>query len=109
MTTREDLEAMPIDELHDRTMKVARHRVDVGFLWDLVKALPVAEEVAGDDQRSKVDIMRPLALLNDLVRDTDEGALGEALRPMYIEYLEEHDHDLELDDDPGGEQEHSDG
>jgi hypothetical protein len=90
MTTHEDLEAMPIGELHDRTMKVALHRVDVGFLWDLVKALPVAEEVAGDDQRSKVDIMRPLALLNDLVRDTDEGALGEALRPMYIEYLEEH-------------------
>ena len=76
MTTREALEAMPIEELHDRTMKVARHRLDVGFLWDLVKALPVAEEVAGDDQRSKVDIMRPLALLNDLVRDTDEGAVG---------------------------------
>ena len=99
MTTREALEAMPIDQLHDRTMKVARHRLDVGFLWDLVKALPVAEEVAGDDQRSKVDIMRPLALLNDLVRDTDEGALGEALRPMYVDYLLEHDADWDGSDD----------
>ena len=99
MTTREALEALPIDQLHDRTMKVARHRLDVGFLWDLVKALPVAEEVAGDDQRSKVDIMRPLALLNDLVRDTDEGALGEALRPMYVDYLLEHDVDGDGSDD----------
>ena len=67
-------------------MKAARHRLDVGFLWDLVKALPVAEEVVGDDERSKIDIMRPLALLNDLVRDADEGALGEALRPIYVDY-----------------------
>ena len=86
MTTREELEAMPIDQLHDRTMKVARHRLDVGFLWDLVKALPVAEEVVGDDQRSKVDIARPLALINDFF-DAGEGELGEALRPMYVDYL----------------------
>ena len=62
----------------------------------------MAEEVAGDDQRSKMDIMRPLALLNDLVRDTDEGDLGEALRPMYVDYLLEHDADW---DDPTTERE----
>jgi len=43
--------------------------------------------------------MRPLALLNDLVRDTDEGALGEALRPMYVDYLLEHDADWDGSDD----------
>ena len=53
------------------------------------KALPVAEEVIGDDERSKVDIARPLALINDFF-DAGEGALGEALRPMYVDYLEEH-------------------
>jgi hypothetical protein len=87
MTTREELEALPIKELHDRALETARKHVDVGFLWEVVKALPVAEEAIGDDQRSKVDIMRPLALINDFLYDTDSGALGEALRPMYVDYL----------------------
>jgi hypothetical protein len=87
MATRDDLEALPIKDLHDRAIATARKHLDVGFLWDLVKALPVAEEAIGDDQRSKVDIMRPLALINDFLYDTDSGQLGEALRPMYVEYL----------------------
>ncbi|MEA2555504.1 MAG: hypothetical protein QOI60_835 [Actinomycetota bacterium] len=90
MTTRAELEALSTRELHDRAIEIARHRTDVGFLWDLVKALPVAEEVIGDDSRSKVDIMRPLALINDFF-DAGEGALGEALRPLYLDYLEQHD------------------
>jgi hypothetical protein len=87
MSTRDELEALPIKDLHDRAMETARKHLDVGFLWDVVKALPVAEEAIGDDQRSKVDIMRPLALINDFLYDTDSGQLGEALRPMYVEYL----------------------
>jgi hypothetical protein len=89
MVTREELEAMPIKELHDRAMETARKHVDVGFLWEVVKALPVAEEVIGDDQRSKVDILRPLALINDVLYDSDSGAVGEALRPLYVDYLVE--------------------
>jgi hypothetical protein len=89
MVTREELEAMPIKELHDRAMETARKHVDVGFLWEVVKALPVAEEAIGDDQRSKVDILRPLALINDLLYDSDSGAVGEALRPLYVDYLVE--------------------
>jgi hypothetical protein len=87
MDPRAELEALPIKDLHDRAIETARKHLDVGFLWDLVKALPVAEEAIGDDQRSKVDIMRPLALINDFLYDTDSGQLGEALRPMYVEYL----------------------
>jgi hypothetical protein len=87
METREELEALPIKDLHDRAMETARKHVDVAFLWDVVKALPVAEEAIGDDQRSKVDIVRPLALINDFLYDTDSGALGEALRPLYVDYL----------------------
>ena len=73
MTTREELEALPTKELYDRTIGTAKRRLDVGFFWDLLKALPVAEEVIGDDQRSKTDIHRPLALLNDLLYDADSG------------------------------------
>ena len=87
MATREELEALPIKALHDRAMEAARKHLDVGFLWDVVKALPVAEEAIGDDQRSKVDIVRPLALINDFLYDADSGELGEALRPMYVDYL----------------------
>ena len=100
MLTRAELDAMPIKELHDLAMETARKHVDVGFLWEIVKALPVlqceacseyalpvAEEVTGDDQRSKVDIVRPLALINDFLYDSDSGAVGEALRPLYVDYL----------------------
>ena len=90
MTTRDDLEALSTKELYDRAIGVAKRRLDVGFFWELLKALPVAEEVIGDDERSKTDIRRPLALLNDLLYDADSGPLGEALRPMYIDYLLEH-------------------
>jgi hypothetical protein len=89
MSVRDDLERMSTKELHDRATAVAKHRLDVGFLWDLVKALPVAEELAGDDERSKIDVVRPLALINDLYA-ADEGPVGEALRPLYIDYLERH-------------------
>lgn len=90
MTTREDLEQLSTKELHDRAIDRAKHHLDVGFLWDLVKALPVAEEIVGDDDRSKIDIARPLALINDFLYDSGEGELGEALRPLYLDYLEGH-------------------
>ncbi len=89
MTTREELEQLPTKELYDRAVERAKRHVDVGFLWDLVKALPVAEELVGDDERSKIDIARPLALINDLY-DAGEGELGEALRPLFLDYLAEH-------------------
>lgn len=89
MPTRDELEALSTKELHDSAIDSARRHNDVAFLWRLVKALPVAEEVAGDDQRAKADILRPLALINDFLYSSGEGALGEALRPMYVEYLME--------------------
>jgi hypothetical protein len=87
MPTREELEALSTKELHDRAIDVAKHHTDVAFLWRLVKALPVAEEVTGDDDRAKTDILRPIALINDFLYDSGEGALGEAMRPMYVDYL----------------------
>ena len=89
MPTRTELERLSTKDLHDRAMQLARDRTDVGFLWELLKALPVAEAAIGDQDRSKVDILRPLALINDFF-DADEGELGEALRPLYLDYLEEH-------------------
>ena len=89
MTTREELDRLSTKELHDRALQLARRRADAGFLWDLLKALPVAEAAIGDDERSKIDILRPLALINDFF-DADEGELGEALRPLFLDYLVDH-------------------
>jgi hypothetical protein len=87
MPSRSELESITTKTLHDAAVETARKHADVTFLWRLVKALPVAEEVAGDDERAKTDILRPLALINDFLYDAGEGALGEALRPLYIDYL----------------------
>jgi hypothetical protein len=89
MVTREELDRLSTKELHDRAIHAARRRADAGFLWELLKALPVAEAAVGDEERSKVDIVRPLALINDFF-DAGEGELGDALRPLYLDYLEEH-------------------
>ncbi len=89
MATREELEALPTGALHERAMEIAKRRLDVGFLWRLLEALPVAEEAIGDEPRSKIDIVRPLALINDFF-DAGEGSLGEALRPIYVDYLVVH-------------------
>ena len=91
MTSRTDLEALPTEELHERAVERAKRHTDVVFLWRLAKALPVAEEIAGDEDRAKADIWRPLALINDALYDAGEGALGEALRPLYLDYLADDD------------------
>jgi hypothetical protein len=88
--TREELDALPSQELHDRATRLAWRRLDVGFLWDLLKTIPEARAAVGDEERSETDVMRPLALLNDLV-DADRGELADALRPLYVDYLLEHE------------------
>jgi hypothetical protein len=90
MTTREELEALSSAELHDRATGLAWRRLDIGFLWDLLKTIPEARAAVGDEERSETDIMRPLALLNDFI-DADQGELAEALRPFYVDYLERHE------------------
>ena len=89
MTDRAELEQLSSAELHDRATRLAWRRLDVSFLWHLLSTIPEARAATGDEARSEVDIMRPLALLNDLV-DADRGELADALRPLYIEYLEKH-------------------
>ena len=96
MATREELEALSASELHDRATRLAWRRLDVGFLWDLLSTIPEARAATGDESRSETDIVRPLALLNDLV-DADQGELAEALRPFYVDYLLQHD-ESEVDD-----------
>ena len=91
MLTREELEGLSSKELHDRALSLAKHRLDVGFYWRLLKAIPVAEVATGDLDESEADVINPLDQLNDLT-EAGQGELADALRPMYIDYIEEHQH-----------------
>jgi hypothetical protein len=101
VTDREALEGLTAAELHDRATRLAWRRLDVAFLWHLLSAIPEARAAVGDEDRSEIDILRPLALLNDLV-DADRGELAEGLRPLYVDYLVEHEKadDVEAPDGP---------
>ena len=96
VTDREALEGLTAAELHDRATRLAWRRLDVAFLWHLLSAIPEARAAVGDEDRSEIDILRPLALLNDLV-DADRGELAEGLRPLYVDYLAEHEKPEDVD------------
>ncbi len=86
---RTELEALPTKELYQRARRRAARRLDVRFFWVLLRSIPAAEAAAGDLQEAEADVRSGIARLNDL-RDAGEGELGEALRPLYIDYLAKH-------------------
>jgi hypothetical protein len=92
MPTAEELEQLSTKELHDRAFSLARRRLDVGFFWNLLEAVPAAEAAAGHLDEAEEDVMSLAQRVQDLVHpDTTEEA--DAFRPIYIEYLLEHEKD----------------
>jgi hypothetical protein len=92
MTDEAELEKLSTKELHDRAVQLAERRLDLKFLWELAKAIPVAEAVIGDLDEAEEHIV--VGNVAETLRDwgeAGEGELGEALRPMYIEYLAKHE------------------
>jgi hypothetical protein len=92
MAERDALEKLSSKELHDRAVRLAEHRLDVGFLWDLLKAIPAAQAAAGhlDQAQADVAVADLIPLLHDYTH-AGEGDLADALRPMYIDYLAKHE------------------
>jgi hypothetical protein len=86
---RAELEALPTRELYLRARRRAARRLDVRFFWTLLRSIPAAEAATGAVEEAQADVSSGLARLNDL-RDAGEGKLGEALRPLYIDYLAKH-------------------
>jgi hypothetical protein len=84
-----DLEALSSRELHDLAMRRALHHADVKFLWDLLREIPAAEEVAGNPAEAGADLTKVTELVSDAI-DSGEGEIAEALRPLYIDYLTKH-------------------
>ena len=89
MATREELDKLSSRELHDLAVRRALKHVDVEFFWELLRAIPAAEASEGHDAEAGRDITHLSVLLDDAI-DSGEGDLAEALRPLYLDYLEKH-------------------
>ena len=85
----DDLEQLSTHELHDRAVRRAEKHLDVKFLWSLLEMIPAAEIASGDTGEADYDIESSKGLISDAVHSGD-GALGEALRPVFIDYLRKH-------------------
>jgi hypothetical protein len=85
----DELERLSTQELHDRSLSWAERHLDVKFFWRLLKAIPTAEAITGDEGEAEYDVQSAKGLLTDALK-SGEGELGEALRPLFIEYLRNH-------------------
>jgi hypothetical protein len=65
------------------------HHADVGFLWELLRAIPAAEAMEGDIGESEADATKLSALVADAL-GSGEGEIADELRPLYIDYLAKH-------------------
>lgn len=87
--TDDDLDKLSTHELHDRAVRRAERHVDVKFFWDLLELIPAAEAASGDTGEADYDIQSSKGLISDAIHSGD-GALGEALRPVFVDYLRKH-------------------
>ena len=84
-----ELESLSTTELHDRAVHRAERHLDVKFFWSLLQVILAAEALSGDQGEAAFDIQFSRGLISDAVRSGD-GELGEALRPLFIDYLRKH-------------------
>jgi len=83
------LDELSTAELHDRAVSHAERHLDVKFFWSLLKVIPAAETAGGDEGEAQYDIQSSKGLIWDALH-SGEGQLGEALRPLFIDYLRRH-------------------
>ena len=90
MTDIDDaLDELSTKELHDRAIHHAERHLDVKFFWSLLKLIPAAEAASGDVGEAEFDVQFSKGLISDALHSGD-GELGEALRPVFIDYLRRH-------------------
>jgi len=83
------LDQLPTRELHDRALRRAERHLDVKFFWSLLELIPAAEAASGDTGEADFDIQSSKGLISDALH-SGEGELGEALRPLFLDYLRAH-------------------
>jgi len=85
----ENLDQLSTHELHERAVRRAERHLDVKFFWSLLEMIPAAETVSGNEREGDFDVQHSLGLISDAVHSGD-GRLGEALRPVFVDYLRKH-------------------
>jgi hypothetical protein len=85
----QELEQLSTQELHDRAIKRAEHHLDLRFFWSLLQTIPAAQASIGDQGEADFDIQSSKGLILDALKSGD-GALAEALRPLFLDYLRKH-------------------
>jgi hypothetical protein len=83
------LDELSTHELHDRAVARAERHLDVGFFWTLLKLVPAGEALSGDEGEAEYDVQFAKGKIYDALH-SGEGQLGEALRPVFIDYLRKH-------------------
>lgn len=86
---RAQLEGLPASELYRQARRRAVRHLDVGFFWAVLRAIPAAEAAAGDLEHAEADVGSSIMRLGDL-RHAGEAELGDALKPLYVDYLASH-------------------
>jgi len=89
MTEPDGLDALSSSELHDRAVRRALHHLDVGFLWELLRAIPAGEAAAGHPDNAAADSVKLSALISDAI-DSGDSDIADSLRPLYLGYLKKH-------------------
>jgi hypothetical protein len=82
----DDLDKLSTHELHDRAVRRAERHLDLKFFWSLLQLIPAAQTASGDVGEGDYDIQSSKGLIYDALHSGD-GALGEALRPVFLDYL----------------------
>jgi hypothetical protein len=85
----DELDECSTRELHDRAVRYAERHLDIKFFWSLLRLIPAAERISGDEGESNYDMQSSKGLILDALHSGD-GELGEALRPVFIDYLRKH-------------------
>jgi hypothetical protein len=85
----DDLDQLSTHELHDRAVRRAERHLDMGFFWSLLRLIPAAKVASGDEGEADYDIQSSKGLIYDALHSGD-GDLGEALRPVFLDYLRRH-------------------
>lgn len=89
MTTREELDTLSSHELHDRAVHLAVRRLDIKFLWELLRELPAGEAASGHPDQAAADVTHVSAMISDALA-SGTGEIADSLRPLYLDYLEKH-------------------
>ncbi|GLU47620.1 hypothetical protein [Nocardiopsis ansamitocini] len=87
-----DLDRLDTDELRRRAVALARERWDATYLWELVQSIPAAEAATGRQEAGETGALKASNLFSELIAEREgDHELREALRPVYLDYLERHE------------------